>query len=642
LGPVFRAYDAERERLVAVKLFTLDLPPEKVHQLVAEFERLIAAELTHPALALPLATGITGVSAFLAQDYVAAESLDLAVREYGAAPPVDVMRVAAQLAGALDFAAVVDISHGALHPRDVLLSTDDTRLTGIGVARALEVVGVAVPVRRPYTPPERIAGAAWDRRADVFSLAAMIHELLWARRISGTGMRAVENLTHVEGGDLDRLRAAFGRALADDPAERFETALEFAEALKAAFPDVVLTPPAPLDRRARKPRKTPRETSDTPGTSEQSVRAEPVEPVEPMEPRLPLVADLFTHEPPPPDLELRTDALEALDMPIAPLAPVDEPPRFQELDESPVAPPAKVVRIDRTEPRIESRVELPSAVAVEPSLLAEPEMLSMLDRSRSAVWPLVLALAVGIAMGFAAGYGIGSQRQSGASSTSGSKEFTEGAVAEMPKPDDAAKVQPGHAAAAAPPAPAAALAAPAHPAPAETRPAAPPADEAGRLLVRSTPAGARVFVDGREMGRTPESLDGVARGSHRVRVTHDGYVDSERRVTITRSRPTQAITVSLARERSPEPRRAAASAPTAPASAAAAAHGPAAVRVESRPAGASVYVDGKLVGTTPVSLAAVEAGDHSVRITRDGYKPWSGTVHVAAGEQNRVTASLER
>src|SRR5205814_7987985 len=69
LGPVYRAYDAQRERLVAVKLFKLDLPPERVHQLVAAFEHLIAAELTHPAMAVPLATGITDVSAYLAQDY---------------------------------------------------------------------------------------------------------------------------------------------------------------------------------------------------------------------------------------------------------------------------------------------------------------------------------------------------------------------------------------------------------------------------------------------------------------------------------------------------------------------------------------------------------------------------------------------
>ena len=161
---MFRAYDSARERLVAVKLFKLDLPPERGHQLVAEFERLIGAQLTHPALASPLATGISGVSAFLAQDYVAADSLDLAVREYGPAPAGDALRVAAQLAGALDFAAAVQITHGALHPRDVLLSSDDTRLTGLGVTRALEEsvssrrCGVRTP-RRSASPAANGIGA---------------------------------------------------------------------------------------------------------------------------------------------------------------------------------------------------------------------------------------------------------------------------------------------------------------------------------------------------------------------------------------------------------------------------------------------------------------------------------------------------
>ena len=107
--------------------------------------------------------------------------------------------MAAQLADALDFAASVNIVHGALHPRDVLLSSDDTRLTGVGVARALEQIGVAAPVRRPYTAPERMAGAFWDRRADVFSLAALLHELLWGRRVSGLGADAGAALTPTRG-----------------------------------------------------------------------------------------------------------------------------------------------------------------------------------------------------------------------------------------------------------------------------------------------------------------------------------------------------------------------------------------------------------------------------------------------------------
>jgi eukaryotic-like serine/threonine-protein kinase len=235
LGPVFRAYDPEQDKLVAVKLFRLDLPPDRVHRLVAELQTLIDADLTHPAIAAPLAAGVTGVSAYLAQDFVVAESLDVFMQSHGPAGAAEAVGVAAQVAGALDVAAAMNIAHGALHPHDVLVSSDETRLTGLGLSRALEAVGAATAVRRPYTAPERAAGAAWDRRADVFSLAAIVYELLWARRVTGLGQQAAATLTEVAGGDLDALRRVFGRALAANPAERFATALEFAGALGDAL-----------------------------------------------------------------------------------------------------------------------------------------------------------------------------------------------------------------------------------------------------------------------------------------------------------------------------------------------------------------------------------------------------------------------
>jgi hypothetical protein len=55
-----------------------------------------------------------------------------------------------------------------------------------------------------------------------------------------------------------------------------------------------------------------------------------------------------------------------------------------------------------------------------------------------------------------------------------------------------------------------------------------------------------------------------------------------------------------------------------------------------------VYVDGRLVGTTPIALPTVAAGSHVIRIEHDGYRRWSSSVRVVATEQNRVTASLER
>ena len=54
------------------------------------------------------------------------------------------------------------------------------------------------------------------------------------------------------------------------------------------------------------------------------------------------------------------------------------------------------------------------------------------------------------------------------------------------------------------------------------------------------------------------------------------------------------------------------------------------------------FLDGKLMGSTPLSLTTVTAGEHAVRLERDGYRRWSSQVRIVASEQNRVTASLER
>ena len=69
----------------------------------------------------------------------------------------------------------------------------------------------------------------------MFGLAALVHEMLWARRVAALGDEAAASLTEIAGGDLARLRAVFGRALAKDPGTRFDTALEFAGALQEAF-----------------------------------------------------------------------------------------------------------------------------------------------------------------------------------------------------------------------------------------------------------------------------------------------------------------------------------------------------------------------------------------------------------------------
>jgi hypothetical protein len=65
------------------------------------------------------------------------------------------------------------------------------------------------------------------------------------------------------------------------------------------------------------------------------------------------------------------------------------------------------------------------------------------------------------------------------------------------------------------------------------------------------------------------------------------------------------------------------------------------VFVDSRPTGASVFVDGELVGVTPLLVSDVLVGSHGVRIVGDGYRSWFSTVLVEDGERSRIAASLE-
>jgi hypothetical protein len=485
----------------------------------------------------------------------------------------------------------------------------------------------------------------------VFSLAAVMHEMLWGRRVAGTGAQTAAWRCALPGGDLEELRAVFGRGLADDPADRFETALAFVDALKEAFVAGAASRPPRVSRAMAT--AEPRLPLDEPLLEEEQIEIDPVRAV---------VEEPAIHEDD--DLDLRSpealrDAEDAryVDVEAAPAIVADfepEPPveaappiTVEPVHEAPLEPPPPEPPPPESSPALEAPrlLELPEEPLAAPVQMAReaergPEPPAAMfaserlaEHARSAMWPLVLALVVGLALGFAGGYGVGI------------REHTESAPAAAASP----------AAANAPAAPSAAtpgampkatdgtafteekIPAPA-PAPAETapRPAAAPATPAaeatGRLLVRSTPAGATVFVDGRERGRTPLALRGLDHGTHAVRVSRDGYVAQERRVALTRARPSQAMTLTLIRERAPR----AASAESA------AERFTGALVVESRPAGATVYVDGRRAGTTPLSVTGMRAGEHAVRLDLPGYRRWTASVRVVAGEHNRVTASLER
>lgn len=154
--------------------------------------------------------------------------------------------------------------------------------------------------------------------------------------------------------------------------------------------------------------------------------------------------------------------------------------------------------------------------------------------------------------------------------------------------------------------------------------------QTGSVLIRSTPADADVVVNGKPRGNTPLALRDLALGSYTIRVARDGYAAEERTLQLTARRPATSTTINLR----PISARGAVADKTERT-------GPGLLNVQSRPAGARVFVNDRLAGSTPIAIPGLPAGDATVRIEKDGYVPWTATVRVSAGEQTAVRASLE-
>src|SRR5262249_44871104 len=152
LGPVFRTYDPQHDRLVAVKAFRLDIPPQTVARLAEALRRLVDRAVDPSAVVRVIDAGLEGTSAFIAIEYASAESLDVAPRPLAPAPIDRALPLLTEAARAIDAAWATGLGHGALHPRDLIVpgDGDGLHMTGFGIVSALESIGEKAPVRRPY------------------------------------------------------------------------------------------------------------------------------------------------------------------------------------------------------------------------------------------------------------------------------------------------------------------------------------------------------------------------------------------------------------------------------------------------------------------------------------------------------------
>ena len=686
LGPVFRTYEPERDRLVAVKAFRLDITPEQAQSLADELSRSADAGLFHPSIVEPIAAGVEGTVAYCAEEYVAAESLDVAMRHYAPAPIATVLPFITQLAGAIDFARAVDVGHGALHPRDVFVTPEEARATGFGVVEALERVGLRAPVRRPYSPPERIAGKKWDTTADVFSLAAITFELLTGRRPAGLGSEIGTLTAGTPNTWMDALHGVLMRAMDAAPEKRYPTALAFAAALEAAARGEVSAEPsrtiAPAAAAATAVQPDPTAVSE-PGTQasrtieEDDITAELEEDEaedllrldeEAAAPSAALFTDLdddiaaeaeadrFASEdflldaaaaastvPEPPSMDtLRAadkssiDAFRDADLPIDPLA-LEDDEVMEEERPAQVFAPRDLLREETPAYRAAADAHAPS-LSYSQAEASEDEGMTASRSSWAVALLIIVALAVGAGGGwFLRGRVAGDPNATPAAPTSGTdaatpapagREFSEQAVAPPRAPGaPAAPAATGRSSAAANTKP-----------PAEKPAPAPAPPATGTLVVRSTPSGAGVTVNGRWRGRTPLTLGELPLRNYDVRVVQPGFEAVTESVSLTSGTPQRSLSLRLERSARAAPR------PATPSRAESAAPSvyTGSLYVDSRPRGARVSIDGRAVGVTPLRVPDVRVGSHVVRLELPDHRIWSSSATVTAGQERRVTGSLER
>ena len=247
MATVFLAHDARHNRKVAIKV----MRPQVAALIGAErFLKEIetTANLHHPNILPLFDSGRMEGTVFYVMPYIQGESLRARLKREMQLPVDDAIRIATEIACALDYAHRHGLIHRDIKPDNVLFQDGRAMVADFGIALAwsrgeggrLTQSGVSLGTPQ-YMSPEQAAGEELDPRADVYALGVVLYEML-AGRPPFTGLTAQEIFAQViaeEPRPLTELRktvpprvdAAVARALEKLPADRWQTAAEFADAL---------------------------------------------------------------------------------------------------------------------------------------------------------------------------------------------------------------------------------------------------------------------------------------------------------------------------------------------------------------------------------------------------------------------------
>ena len=252
MAVVFLARDVRHDRPVAIKVFRSDVGDAMGAERFQREIRLLA-RLQHPHI-LPLYdSGTTGETSYFVSPFIEGETLRDRLKREHQLPIDEAVRLALEVADALDFAHTHDVIHRDIKPENILQHDGHAVVADFGIARAIRrsagewTTSAGMAVGSPaYMSPEQASGDRQiDGRTDIYSLACVLYEMLTGQPpFSGRSAHLiiVARMTSVarpvkelRAGIPPELDLAVSKALARAPSDRYATAGEFGAALAASL-----------------------------------------------------------------------------------------------------------------------------------------------------------------------------------------------------------------------------------------------------------------------------------------------------------------------------------------------------------------------------------------------------------------------
>src|SRR5215475_6273619 len=195
MGEVYRARDTRLERTVAIKILPDHLSADPVRKQRFEREAKTISGLNHPHICVLYDVGQQDGIDFLVMECLEGETLAKRL-EKGPLPLEQVLKYGAQIADALDRAHRSGIVHRDLKPSNIMLTSTGAKLLDFGLAKpvAAPVSGMTLTAATPvtqegtiagtyqYMSPEQVEGKELDGRSDIFSLGAVLYEMVTGKR----------------------------------------------------------------------------------------------------------------------------------------------------------------------------------------------------------------------------------------------------------------------------------------------------------------------------------------------------------------------------------------------------------------------------------------------------------------------------